>query len=149
MNDTVNKQRGFAAILAVMLIVGFALIGTFMLTTVGSQNMTTALSQREMQAWFAAQSGIDWAINQVVRDSSGCPPNCNAGTACLATVDPATLTPGSYANGFSVEMDCSCTCVNEGALGRYAMYNITATATQGNAADPDYVSRTAQALVKE
>lgn len=149
MKSVYDRQRGFAAVFAVMLIVVFALIGTFMLTTVGSQNMTTALSQREMQAWFAAQSGLDWAINQVVGSSSGCVAAGACPTDPCPTVTGTALSPAGSATGFNIARTCSCTCVNESSAGQYAVYQLSATATGGSAADPDYVSRSARASVKE
>lgn len=51
-----KAQKGFSIIVAVVLIVLFALIGGYMatLTSVGSLN--TTVSAGGMQAWFAARS---------------------------------------------------------------------------------------------
>lgn len=144
-----RKQQGFAIVVAVVLVTVFALLGTFMLMSVTTQNMTTSLSQREMQAWFAAQSGLEWGIQQIQPPTSGCNTNgaCSGATTCETTVNGSTLSPGSHAAGFTVTMSCSCSCVKEGSK-KFAMYDLRGTATQGNVSGIDYISRSARAVVK-
>jgi len=147
MTNQYTLQNGFAAIIAIVLIVIFALIGTFMLTTVGNQNMTTALSQREIQSWFAAQSGIEWAVRPIVTTASGCPGSCSGGV-CGTITGASPLTLGGSANGHTVALTCNCTCISEGST-KYAIYHLTATATIGSPSDLTYVSRTARATIRE
>lgn len=144
-----SLQSGFAVIAAVVLIVVFALIGAFMLTTTSNQNMTTALSHREIQAWFAAQSGIERAMRHV-STPSGCvaPGSCTAGPVCTAIGAASPLSLASHAVGYNVVLGCTCTCVADGGPD-YAIYRVTATATSGSASDPAYVSRTVQATARE
>ena len=61
-----KKQRGFSAIIAVILVILLALIGAYMstLTSVGSIN--TTVSAGTMQAWYAARSGIEWAVRDLI-----------------------------------------------------------------------------------
>ena len=65
-------QRGFSAIVAVILIVLLALIGGYMATMTSVSSINTTVSAGTMQAWFAARSGIEWAVQQAVVAAPGC-----------------------------------------------------------------------------
>ncbi len=123
-----KAQKGFSIIVAVVLIVLFALIGGYMatLTSVGSLNTTVSASG--MQAWFAARSGIEWAVRDLIVGGGGC-----AGT-------PITLSGGNT-DGFSVALTCSPASFTEAGIGTYNVYNLTSRATRGTSGNIGYVSR--------
>ena len=126
-----KRQQGFSAIMAVILIVLFALIGGYMatLTSVGSIN--TTVSAGTMQAWFAARSGIEWAVQQIIVAAPG---------ACITSPTTINLTETNM-NGFTVVLTCTPSTFNEAGVGTYNVYALTSRATRGNPGDPAYVSR--------
>lgn len=121
-------QRGFSIIVAVVLIVLFALIGGYMatLTSVGSLN--TTVSAGGMQAWFAARSGIEWAVRDLIVGGGGC-----AGTTITLS--------GGNTNDFSVTLTCTPASFTEAGIGTYDVYNLTSRATRGTPGQIAYVSR--------
>jgi hypothetical protein len=132
-----NKQGGFSAIIAVVLIVLFALIGTYMatLSTIGSLNTTQSLGS--MQAWFAARSSVEWAVFRVINDG-----DCVAVNAAT----PLSLTGGAT-NGFTVTLACSvfdddgmADGIDEGGT-IYNVYDITVNARKGSVGDITYLSK--------
>ena len=123
-------QRGFSAIVAVILIVLLALIGGYMATMTSVSSINTTVSAGTMQAWFAARSGIEWAVQQAVVAAPG---------ACPAT-PPINLTGGNT-NGFTVTLTCSPSSFTESGIGTYNVYALTSRATRGNPGEPAYVSR--------
>ena len=123
-----KAQKGFSIIVAVVLIVLFALIGGYMatLTSVGSLNTTVSASG--MQAWFAARSGIEWAVRDLIIGGGGCP-----GTSFSLA--------GGNTGDFSVSITCSPASFTEAGIGTYNVYQLTSTATRGSAGSIGYVSR--------
>lgn len=123
-----KAQKGFSIIVAVVLIVLFALIGGYMatLTSVGSLNTTVSASG--MQAWFAARSGIEWAVRDLIVAGGGC-----SGTT-------VTLSGGNT-DGFSVVLTCTPASFTEAGIGTYNVYSLTSRATRGTPGDIAYVSR--------
>jgi MSHA biogenesis protein MshP len=132
-----NKQAGFSAIIAVVLVVLFALLGTYMatLSNIGSLNTTQSLGS--MQAWFAARSGVEWAVFRVINDG-----DCVAVNAA----SPLNLTGGAT-NGFSVTLSCSVfdddgnnDGIDEGST-NYNVYDIAVNASRGNIGEIIYLSK--------
>ncbi len=124
-------QQGFSAIMAVILIVLLALIGSYMATLTSVSSINTTLSAGTMQAWFAARSGIQWAVQQIIVAAPG---------ACIASPTTINLSGGS-ASGFVVVLTCTTTIFTETGLGTYNVYALTSRATRGNPGEPVYVSR--------
>ena len=123
-----KTQKGFSIIIAVVLIVLFALIGGYMatLTSVGSLN--TTVSAAGMQAWFAARSGIEWAVRDLIIGGGTC-----AG-------DTINLSGGNTDN-FTVVLTCTPGSFTEAGIGTYNVYDLTARATRGTTGTIGYVSR--------
>ncbi len=124
-------QRGFSAIMAVILIVLLALIGGYMatLTSVGSIN--TTVSAGTMQAWFAARSGVEWAVQQIIVAAPG---------VCIGSPTTINLSGGNT-SGYRVVLTCAVTPFTESGIGTYNVYALTSRATRGNPGEPAYVSR--------
>ncbi|MCZ6803360.1 MAG: hypothetical protein O7D86_05345 [Proteobacteria bacterium] len=137
-------QKGFSAIMAVVMILLLALLGGYMatLTTIGSLNTTQSLSA--VQAWFAARSGVEWGAYQVLNNQS-----------CIG-FPGALINPAGGAVNFNVTVTCTLNngggavaSIDEGAgpppapiVNPYNVYAITATATRNNLGDVTYASRT-------
>jgi MSHA biogenesis protein MshP len=126
-----KSQRGFSAIMAVILIVLLALIGGYMSTLTSVSSINTTVSAGTMQAWFAARSGIEWAVQQIIVAAPG---------ACITSPTTINLTGGNT-NGFTVVLTCAASPFTESGIGTYNVYALTSIATRGNAGEPAYVSR--------
>ena len=115
-------QRGFVAIIAIVVLVLFALLGIYISTQMTSAALSTSASFLSIQAWFAARSGMNWGVHKALH-----------GSACAATT--------TFAIGdFSVTVNCTATAVTEGP-DSYTVNNLTATAVKGSPGDVIYVSR--------
>ncbi len=139
MTTNLSNQKGFSAIIAVVLIVLFALLGTYMatLSNIGSLNTTQSLGS--MQAWFAARSGAEWAVYQALNR-----PACTCGTNCCTaapTINTATInfTAGGI-NGFQSTISCGESAVTEAGTS-YCVYDLSVVAERGTVGSMTYVSR--------
>tara|TARA_R110000782_G_scaffold250847_5_gene338279 strand:- start:518 stop:943 length:426 start_codon:yes stop_codon:yes gene_type:complete len=131
MTDYQKQQHGFSAIMALILIVLFALIGGYMATLSSVSSLNTTVSAGTMQAWFAARSGIEWAVQQIIVATPG---------VCIGSPTTINLSGGNT-NGFTVVLTCNATSYTETGIGTYDVYALTSRATKGNIGDPAYVSR--------
>ncbi len=123
-----KAQQGFSIIMVVILIVLFALIGGYMATLVGVGSINTTTSVGSMQAWFAARSGIEWAVRDLIVGSGA----CSAPTINLS---------GGGTNGFSVVLTCTASSFTEAGIGAYNVYALTSKASRGSPGDIAYVAR--------
>ena len=123
-----KAQKGFSIIVAVVLIVLFALIGGYMVTLTSVGSVNTTVSSASMQAWFAGRSGIEWAIRDLIVGGGGC-----AGTTITLS--------GGNTGGFSVVITCASSSFTEAGIGTYNVYRLTSRATRGSAGSIGYVSR--------
>jgi MSHA biogenesis protein MshP len=119
-------QQGFFAILAIVILVLFAIIGVYMSTQVTTTALGTSASYLGIQAWFAAKSGLEWGIHRALH-----------GANCAAS---SSFTVGD----FNVTVACSSAVVTEGP-DTYTVYNLTSTASKGSPGDVLYVNRKAMA----
>lgn len=129
------RQRGFALITAVFLVMMLALlaaaIGTLSTTQQAGQ-MRDVLGSR---AYFAARTGLEWGVYQVLRN----------GGACAASTSLPALA-GSAA-GFAVQVQCTRSGpYNEGGAVS-STYQLVSTARFGSFGAPNYVERQLQVLV--
>lgn len=130
---TARHQRGFSAIIAVVLIVLFALLGAYMATLVGTQSITSTLSAGGMQAWFAARAGTELVALSVT-----------TGGGCInGSISPANM------DGFSVNLTCNSVSITENPPPNYNVYHITSTASRGSPGDISYVSRTIRVSITD
>ena len=121
-----QKQGGFSAIAAVVIIILLSLMGTYMATFVSVSALNTSGSEGAIKAWFAARSGVQWAVHQALK----------LGTC--AGVDSQTINSGL--GGFIANISCTATTgITEGSS-TYNIYDINVTATKGS--NETFVSRT-------
>ena len=136
MKGNIGKQGGFSAMIVIVLIVLFALIGTYMLSLTAVSSINTTMSAGAMQAWFAARSGVDWAVQRVL--NGGC-----------AAVGPTLNFSGGSLDGFQATISCPPpTTVTEGP-DTYDIFNIGVTASRGAPGQLNFVSRTINVTVTD
>lgn len=137
MNVSRRKLRGFSLIGAIFLLTVLAALGTWAVTVASVQHGNALLGPLSSRAHFAARSGIDWAVWQIVRNGA-------AGLACPGT-SSFSLAGGALA-GFDVSVACTSQPVTEGS-GGYTVYRLDATASRGASDAADHVSRMLHAEV--
>jgi len=119
------RQRGFAAVAAVFLVVILAALGAFMVTFSNTQQINAAQDVQGTRAYWAARAGLDWGIGSVVA-SVTVPPACPTSPTPLATV---------FDGGFSVTVTCVRTdFVEASASANRFMFRIEAVAQSGGSA---------------
>ncbi len=138
--NTYLKQQGFILVSTVIIITVFmVLMGTYMVKLVGNQRVSTSLSQRSIQARFAAHSGMQWAINDARHH--------NANHLNCGQIAPTfTLTDGGT-RGFTVTVNCVATPMTDGNNNNYTVYILKVTAFQGMINRSNYVTRTIQQTI--
>lgn len=125
-----RAQRGFALIAAIVLVVTLAALAGFVVSMTSGQAADQQLERLSRVADQAAQAGLEWGGYRVLRPA--------AAPACFG---PTTLNlPGSLA-ATPVRVTCVRTNTTE-AGAPLSAYQITATATRGPLAAPDFVERT-------
>lgn len=133
-----KSQKGFSIIIAVVLIILLALIGSYMATLTIVSSVNTTVSAGTMQAWFAARSGIEWAVQNVI-----------SANVCFTAADGnfATNGDGDFSinagaiNNFNITVTCAVDPYTESGPGFYNVYQITSRATRGTPGEIAYVSR--------
>jgi MSHA biogenesis protein MshP len=91
-----RATQGFALVSAIFIVVVMAVAGAYMLSITGVQRESTNLSLIGPRAYYAAQSGLEWALHEAVDTPSTCPS------------DTFSLTEGGFV-GFDVTVTCSST----------------------------------------
>jgi MSHA biogenesis protein MshP len=89
-----HRARGFALVLALVLIVALATIGAYLLTVSNVQVESGVMDEQGARAYQAARAGVDWGAYRVLRDTT-----CPGGTTTITL--PANLA------GFYAEVTCT------------------------------------------
>ena len=114
------------------------------LSSVSSLNTTQSLLT--MQAWFAAKSGLNWAVYDAIQNNAALL-NCNGGP------DPNFALAGGAANGYTIQVTCTTTNFVEAGVctvpNPCTTYLLTVFAENGNPGDLTYVSRTLTASITD
>ncbi len=131
--QSIQKQTGFSAITAIVMVVLLALMGAYMSTFVSVSALNTSSSEGAIKAWFAARSGVQWAVHRVL--STGTCVNVN-GQAITAGLD-----------GFTASISCVETAAITEGSATYDIFDIDVTATRG--AIETFVSRTINVTVTD
>ncbi len=129
-----SRQRGFALVAAIFLVVVLALLGIFMVRVGGIQHQTVNIALLGARAFEAARTGIEWGAFQAL----------NAASCTTTTLN---LTEGGL-NGFDVDVTCTSSTHSETG-DTYNVYVIDAVANDGTYGQPDFVSRRMQATVTD
>ncbi|MCI0401390.1 MAG: pilus assembly protein MshP [Gammaproteobacteria bacterium] len=134
-----SAQKGFSVVAALFLIVVLAALGAFMVTISSTQQYTATFSIEGTRGFFAAESGLEWAVKTALDT----PAALNCGGA-----GPTFTLSGGTTNGFNINVTCAVTAVTEGAAA-YSVYALTVTAARGITGSADYTSRTIRANVTD
>ncbi len=130
MNHSVGKQRGIGLVGTIFILVVLSSLAAYMVRLSTVQHVTTSMSIQSARAWYAAVSGLEWAVYRI--ENGGCP-------AIPSNLD---------VEGFSVQVEqCDPAVVSEGA-GSYRLYRVAVNASRGSYGSPDYVSRDLMAVVR-
>jgi MSHA biogenesis protein MshP len=138
-----TRQRGFALVAAIFIVVVLALLGIMMVTVGGVQRATATTAVRGTQAYYAARSGVEWGIYGALNNTVA---TCGNAPSALTT-NTFNLSVNGL-NGFSVSVVCIYTLHRE-RNDTYKVFVITATATSGAFGEVDYVSRTLKTTVTD
>ncbi len=133
-----SPMRGFSLISAIFLLLVLSGLAVFLTTMSGVQHATVQQSVQGARAHFAALSGIEWAMHEIVN-------NGGAGLDCAPGTVGFTLTDASL-NGFDVSVSCASQPVTEGARS-YTLYSLTAVGSRDALGSYGHVSRTILATV--
>ena len=129
-----GRQRGFALVAAIFLIVVLALLGMFIVRISGVQHQTVNIALLGARAFEAARTGIEWGAFQAL-DSASC------------TTTTLNLTEGGL-SGFDVDVSCTSSTHTETG-DTYNVYLLDVVASAGVYGNPDFVSRRMQATVTD
>lgn len=134
-----SRQRGFAAIAAIFLVVALAALGAFMVTFSNTQQVTLAQDVQGSRAYWAARAGLEWGIVNSATAAAAIGADCSG--AAMPTPTTTTLT----IEGFTVAITCPRTAYVDGD--NINIFQITATATVGTPAAVGYTERSVSASV--
>lgn len=107
------RARGVALVSAIFLMVVLAALGAFMLSFTTVQQSTSALDVEGTRAYWAAKSGVDRGLYQVMRTNAWC--NCATG-ACAGTAAVGAATDAIAVGNFTVSIACTCVPVCEAGV---------------------------------
>lgn len=135
--STTCRERGFAAIAGIFILVALALLGVYLTGIFSGQQRTLAFDVLGAKALQSARAGVEIGMYEALRNAS-----CPAST---------TVALGGALAGFSVRVQCQSTSHVEVAPPPIVVYQITATACNRAAcpgtADASYVERELRATV--
>jgi MSHA biogenesis protein MshP len=129
-----RRQRGFALVVAIFLLVVLASLGVYIVKISGVQHATVNIALQGSRAFEAARTGIEWGAFQAL-DSGAC------------TTSTLNLTEAGL-DGFDVDVTCTVTSHTETGT-TFNLYVIEVEARAGAYGTPDYVSRRMQASVTD
>ena len=136
------RQRGFSLPTAIFLLVILAMLGAFVVSVTGFQQMSSQLDLQGARALQAARAGVEWGAYQVLRGANVPPPVPPA--PCFAATNLTFA--GTSMSGFTTTVTCTRTPHSELTATVY-MDQITAVACNQtpcpNAAptSADYIER--------
>lgn len=130
MMDRKHRQRGFAAIAAIFLVVLLAALGGFMVTLSNTQQLNAVQDLQGSRAYWAARAGVSWGVAKVIATPATCPSGV-----------PASI------DGFTLALTCSRNVYTDGA-NSVVLYRFTAKASVGNAGAVNFVERSVSASVE-
>ena len=132
MTGAMTRARGFTLMSAIFILVILATLGVYMVRIGTVQQATGILTLGQARAYYAAQSGLEWAMFRALQLDS-----CANGSFNLTEAQLA---------GFSITVTCAQTTHrvrNEDV--RY--YRLDVTAERGTFGQTEYVSRAVSATV--
>ena len=138
------RQHGFAAIVAIFLVVVLAALGGFMLTFSNTQQLTSVQDLQGTRAYWAARAGLEWGLAGVGEASQ---PLATAAD-CLS---PNQTLPGggaTFDGGFTVLVSCNMQIFVEAGEDK-KIFQFTAVATSaGGVGTVGFVERSLSASME-
>ena len=132
-----RRQNGFSIVSAIFLVVVIALIAGFLVSIGSVQQATSAFSIVATRAHFAALSGVEWSVHQVLANPLA--PTCFA--------SPTSFNLGGAGTGnFVITAECTEAEVTEGP-DDYSVFDLDVTAEFGVSGQEDYFRRKISASV--
>jgi len=139
-STTLRYQQGFILLISLIMLIVVAVVSSYLVNFYGLQQTNATRMQRLLQAEYAAQSGMQWALYNVWQQQAQ-HLQCNQPS-------PAHLhLPGSRMADFRVEIECTSVMVQENAQA-YPVYRLTVTAQTGRFTSSDFVSHQVVEVVK-
>lgn len=135
---TRRMQRGFGAIMAIVIVVILAALSAALVTFGNTQQMTSAEDLLAARAWSAARAGNEWGLHQALRNNS-----CNASTLLNLSAD----------TGFRVTVTCVLIPYNEGESApgtpqTVRVFRVESTACNSAAGCPDNALATSPGYIE-
>ncbi|KAF3998982.1 hypothetical protein HAV38_03235 [Glaciimonas immobilis] len=133
------RQRGFALVSAIFLLVVLTVLGAFMLTLSTVQHATANQDLQGSRALQGARAGIEWGIYQAMIPEStnmptgGSPYVCPAGPSSISSLGGSLI-------GFNVQVQCTMATYTEGDH-QIGVYHFTSTSSSGTSGTAQYVER--------
>lgn len=129
MKNARPRQRGFAAIAAIFLVVVLAALGGFMLSFSNTQQLTSAQDIQGSRAYWAARAGLEWGIASA--------------STCAASTSLSV-------DGFTVVVSCSAQTYTEAAATpNVSILRFTSVArSAGAAGSVGYIERSVSASME-
>ena len=137
-----RMQRGFGAIMAIVIVVILAALSAALVTFGNTQQLTSAQDVLSARAWAATRTGNEWGLHQALRNGS-----CSASTLLNLSAD----------TGFWVTVSCTqipaATPYNEGESApgtpqTVRVFRIESTACNSAAGCPDNAMATSPGYVE-
>lgn len=140
MRSIARREKGFALILALFLIVSLAVIGGYLLTVSNVQVESGVMDEQGARAYPAARAGLEWGAYQVLQASN-----------CWAIPPTTTMAFPSDLAGFSASVTCTSFGPETEGGTTITAYRITSTGCNAGACPgagvPGYVERQLQLTV--
>lgn len=133
MTDPAQRQRGFAAIAAIFLVVVLAALGAFMVTFSNTQQLTSAQDVQGSRAYWAARAGLEWAIVAIPAD--------------LALCANPVVAPPTPIGGFTITLRCFQTNYMDGTAA-VNIIRFESVASNGTVGAAGYVERSVSASME-
>jgi len=132
-------QRGLSIMVALFILVVLAFLGLALVTISGVEHREPLLSLQGKRAFWAAQSGLQWAGHEALHDSGfSCP------TGSPASYSVPSSRPGL--NRFSVTVTCTRTSHKERGK-TITVYDIESTARNGTYGQAAFAQRRYRTIV--
>ncbi|CAK0765816.1 MSHA biogenesis protein MshP [Gammaproteobacteria bacterium] len=104
-----NRQQGFGAIVAIVVIVILGVLGSAIVSVGTTQQVTSAQDLLSARAWQAARAGNEWGLYQALHGQDW----AGASTTCDTASRAATLNLTAD-TGFGVTVSCNSWSYSEG-----------------------------------
>jgi MSHA biogenesis protein MshP len=140
-----TPQDGFSLPTAIFLLVVLWMLGAFIVSITGTQQLSFALDVQGTRSYQAARTGVEWAAFQSLDPNNTLPGDTLPSCPAPSTVLPAL---GGTLAGFTVTVTCTETTTTEGNR-NVRTYLIVSTAVSGTPGSATYMERQLQAVLSK